>query len=164
MWNNSLRELWNISLRSMWNEIRLFTFAKQIFHSEAISHGEAIFHSPKANFVEKSTHCLGRQMCAFFWRRRWDLNPRDAFTPYEISSHASSTTWVLLRFAGLLVCYRRNRGIISQSKDNCKCFFLFFQIFFYINFIFLSYSQKININLLLNLWYFIYWHFYTFVR
>ena len=31
-----------------------FTFAKQIFHSEAISHGEAIFHSPKANFVEKS--------------------------------------------------------------------------------------------------------------
>ena len=27
-----------------------------------------------------------------FWRRRWDLNPRDALTPYEISSHASSTT------------------------------------------------------------------------
>ena len=67
MWNNSPRELWNISLRSMWNEIRLFTFAKQIFHSGAISHGGAIFHSPKANFVEKSTHCLGRQMCAFFW-------------------------------------------------------------------------------------------------
>ena len=43
------------------------TFAKRIFHSEAISHGKAIFHSPKANFVEKSTHCLGRQMCAFFW-------------------------------------------------------------------------------------------------
>ena len=57
-----------------------FTFAKQIFHSVAISHGEAIFHSPKANFVEKSTHCLGRQMCAFFWRRRWDLNPRDGIT------------------------------------------------------------------------------------
>ena len=37
------------------SEIRLFTFAKQIFHSVAISHGEAIFHSPKANFVEKST-------------------------------------------------------------------------------------------------------------
>ena len=55
MWNNSLRELWNISLRSMWNEIRLFTFAKQIFHSGAISLGEAKFHSPQANFAEKST-------------------------------------------------------------------------------------------------------------
>ena len=30
-----------------------FTFAKQIFHSEAISLGEAKFHSPQANFVEK---------------------------------------------------------------------------------------------------------------
>ena len=50
----------------MRSEIRSFTFAKQIFHSGAISHGGAIFHSPKANFVEKSTHCLGRQMCAFF--------------------------------------------------------------------------------------------------
>ena len=27
-----------------------------------------LFHLPeRANFVEKSTHCLGRQMCAFFW-------------------------------------------------------------------------------------------------
>ena len=31
------------------------TFAQQIFHSEAISYCEAIFHSPKANFIEKST-------------------------------------------------------------------------------------------------------------
>ena len=37
-----------------------FTFAEQIFHSEAISLANM------ANFVEKSTHCLGRQMCAFF--------------------------------------------------------------------------------------------------
>ena len=59
------RTLWNISLRSMWNKIRLFTFAKQIFHSEAISHGEAIFHSPKANFVEKSTH-LSVDKCVLF--------------------------------------------------------------------------------------------------
>ena len=29
------------------------TFAKQIFYSEAISHYEVIFHSPKANFIEK---------------------------------------------------------------------------------------------------------------
>ena len=31
-----------------------------------LRYGEAIFHSPKENFVEKSTHCLDRQMCAFF--------------------------------------------------------------------------------------------------
>ena len=48
---NSPRELWNISPRSMWNEIRLFTFAKRIFHSVAISLAR------RANFVEKST-CL----------------------------------------------------------------------------------------------------------
>ena len=39
------------------------TFAKQIFHSEAISLGEAKFHSPQANFVEKSTSAS--QMCFF---------------------------------------------------------------------------------------------------
>jgi len=37
-----------------------FTFAEQIFHSEAISLAR------RANFVEKSTHLSGRQMCAFF--------------------------------------------------------------------------------------------------
>ena len=41
-----------------------FTFAEQIFHSKAIS----LAH--RANFVEKSTHCLGRQMCAFFCLKR----------------------------------------------------------------------------------------------
>ena len=34
------------------------------------------FLPQNADFVEKSTHCLGRQMCAFFWRRRRDLNSR----------------------------------------------------------------------------------------
>ena len=42
-----------LPLVAMWNEIRLLTFAKQIFHSEAISLGKAKFHSPQANFVEK---------------------------------------------------------------------------------------------------------------
>ena len=32
------------------------------------------FLPPSADLVEKSTHCLGRQMCAFFWCSRWDLN------------------------------------------------------------------------------------------
>ena len=38
-----------------------FTFARQIFHSEAISLAR------RANFVEKSTHLSSRQMRAFFW-------------------------------------------------------------------------------------------------
>ena len=45
-----------------------FTFAKQIFHRIAISLAQ------RANFVEKSTHCLGRQMCAFFW---WEMVDSD---------------------------------------------------------------------------------------
>ena len=36
-----------------------FTFAEQIFHSEAISLAR------RANFVEKSTHLSGRQMFCF---------------------------------------------------------------------------------------------------
>ena len=59
MWNNSLRELWNISRR-----LRLLTFAKQIFHSEAISLGGAKFHSPQANFVEKRPTLAS---WSFFW-------------------------------------------------------------------------------------------------
>ena len=31
------------------------------------------FLPQNADFVEKSTHCLGRQMCAFFWCGRRDL-------------------------------------------------------------------------------------------
>ena len=52
-----------------------FTFAMQIFHSEAISLAR------RANFVEKSTHCLDRQMCAFSgaddrtWSRSAELGP-----------------------------------------------------------------------------------------
>ena len=58
MWNNFLTEIVKYLTSPMalfdvkWN---LPTFAKQIFHSVAISHGEAIFHSPKANFTEKKT-------------------------------------------------------------------------------------------------------------
>ena len=55
MWNNSLRELWNIAPSSQcemkFAHIRAseyFTFAEQIFHSEAISLAR------RANFTEKS--------------------------------------------------------------------------------------------------------------
>ena len=52
-----------------------FTFAEQIFHSEAISLAR------RANFVEKSTHCLDRQMCAFFWRRSRESNSHFSLIP-----------------------------------------------------------------------------------
>ena len=45
------------------------------FHREAISSIAGGFIPQKADLVEKSTHCLGRRMCAFFWSTRWDLNP-----------------------------------------------------------------------------------------
>jgi len=56
-----------------------FTFAKQIFHSEAISLGEAKFHSPQANFVEKSTSA--EQMCFFLAR----VDKKDASYIYAFS-------------------------------------------------------------------------------
>ena len=63
-----LRKLWNIAPSSQcemkFAHIRVseyFTFAEQIFHSEAISLAR------RANFVEKSTHLSIGQMCAFFW-------------------------------------------------------------------------------------------------
>ena len=43
---------------------RYDAFASQIFHSKAISLAR------RANFVEKSTHCLGRQMFCFCWLKR----------------------------------------------------------------------------------------------
>jgi len=76
--------------------MKFATFAKQIFHSEAISLGEAKFHSPQANFVEKSTHLSGRQMSAFFWRRVWDSEP--AFRPaflFFFTSHVRNALKIL---------------------------------------------------------------------
>ena len=48
------------------------------------------FLPPSADLVEKSTHCLGRQMCAFFWRRMRDLNSRAGYPTYTLSRGASS--------------------------------------------------------------------------
>ena len=67
-----------------------FTFAKQIFHSEAISHGKAIFHSPKANFVEKST-CFGK---CFFLAPPAGLEPER-----QTRSESSSLQTCFARFA-----------------------------------------------------------------
>ena len=93
MWNNSLRELWNIAPSSQcemkFAHIRVseyFTFAKQIFHSAAISLAR------RANFVEKSTHLSGRQMCAFFWSGLRGSNPpprpwQGRALPNELNPH-----------------------------------------------------------------------------
>ena len=59
----SLRKLWNISLRSTWNEIRPSHLRSKYFTAKLFHLGVAKFHSPQANFVEKSTSAL--QMCFF---------------------------------------------------------------------------------------------------
>ena len=48
------------------------------------------------------------------WRRRRDLNPCTLLQAYEISSHASSTTWVLLHIY--------NRHIITGRNIKIKVF------------------------------------------
>ena len=69
MWNNSLRELWNIAPTGRnvkWNKSP--NAPRRISHAERISRTQCISQIPQGiYFVEKSTHCLGRQMCAFFW-------------------------------------------------------------------------------------------------
>ena len=35
-----------------------------------------IYPLPKANIIQKTHLCLGRQKCVFCWRREWDSNPR----------------------------------------------------------------------------------------
>ena len=71
MWNNLLRKLWNrnLTISVKWNTP--LTFAKQIFHSEAISHCGAIFHTPQGVFRWKN-----RQSCikidGFFWQGQKD--------------------------------------------------------------------------------------------
>ena len=48
------------------------------------------FLPPSADLVEKSTHCLGRQMCAFFWWGRTDSNHRsDTQQIYSLSPLAT---------------------------------------------------------------------------
>ena len=44
------------------------------------------------DFHDKRKRRSCKDLLFLLWRRRWDLNPRDTSMPYEISSHASSTT------------------------------------------------------------------------
>ena len=89
-----------------------FTFAEQIFHSVAISLAR------RANFVEKSTHCLGRQMCAFFWCGKRELNP------YGKTTRPSNVRVCQFRHS------RRTLSIIQQKLMFVKGFFEDFCNFF----------------------------------
>ena len=69
--------LWEIvkyltSFDVKWNSP--FTFAKQIFHSGAISLGGAKFHSPQANFVEKRGQVF--RLALFFLEACWQKRCR----------------------------------------------------------------------------------------
>ena len=119
MWNNSLRELWNIAPSSQcemkFAHIRVseyFTFAEQIFHSEAISLAR------RANFVEKST-CLRK--CFFltwhegFWTHTCALGRR-----WQIAVVLSEMTLFTGRFARRS-SYPRNQ-IEKQKHLNASAF------------------------------------------
>ena len=51
----------------------------------------------------------------FLWRRRRDSNPCDTFMPYEISSHASSTSLSTPPYR-LAIITARNRKIKEKSR------------------------------------------------
>ena len=58
------------------SHLRSKYFTAELFHM-----AKPYFTRRRANFVEKSTHCLGRQMCAFFWRRSRESNSHFSLIP-----------------------------------------------------------------------------------
>ena len=71
------KRVWMKSSAKASDEIKsaIFNLPQGRFHHVEISSTLSGFIPTKADLVEKSTHCLGRQMCAFFWCGRRDLNP-----------------------------------------------------------------------------------------
>ena len=63
-----------------------------IIARRAISYRRYITRSARNGYHCKKPLLSGRQKRFLRWRRRRDSNPCNAFTPYEISSHASSTS------------------------------------------------------------------------
>ena len=59
-WN--LRRIASDEIKSASTNPTKSDFIAKRFHPTQVG-----FLPPSADFVEKSTHCLGRQMCAFFW-------------------------------------------------------------------------------------------------
>ena len=100
-----------------------------------------LFHLPaRANFVEKSTYLSGRQMCAFFWRRGRDSNPRvlshklissqpryDHFdiSPYYKIVELFCSTKVLYHklFKKSIPIFKKEKIFLSID---CGCIFVFF--------------------------------------
>ena len=123
MWNNSLRELWNMILRIKWNEIRLLTFAKQIFHSEAISIGEAKFHSPQANFVEKREQVFW--LALFFLAPPAGLEPATSWLTVMRSANWAKEEYLSRDSLEPLLCWhlpifpaRRHASIVGTTELN----------------------------------------------
>ena len=75
------------------------------------------FLPPSADLVEKSTHCLGRQMCAFFWRRERDSNPRK-LSFQRFSRPPQSTTLPSLH---ILLCVFYDRFAFLRRRSNYAC-------------------------------------------
>ena len=60
------------------------------YHLRSKYNWRSQYSSSKANITEKNGNRI--TITVLFWRRRRDSNPCDTFMPYEISSHASSTS------------------------------------------------------------------------
>ena len=71
------------------------------------------FIPQKADLVKKSTHCLGRQMCAFFWRRE-----RNSFLNF--SKHPIE-----------FICYVLKNSSVTVQKQRTVLFFHCVRILLY---------------------------------
>ena len=99
------------------------------FHRVAISSTAGGFLPPTADLVEKSTHCLGRQMCAFFWwgmvdsdhRSQWQqiysLPPLAAREIPHIGAGERSRTINLL-ITNQLLCHWATPAYVLGSSDS----------------------------------------------
>ena len=104
MWNNFLAEIvkYLTPFDVKWNSP--FTFAQQIFHSEAISLGEAKFHSPKANFVEKREQVF--RLALFFLEVPPGIEPGiEVLQTFALPlGHGTIFRWLGYYSTGLFVC------------------------------------------------------------
>ena len=110
------------SFVAMWNEIRLLTFAKQIFHSEAISLGEAKFHSPQGEFRWKKPNEIA---LGFFLAPLAGLEPATPCITLTWNSFAVPSLQVC-RFGAANVAVRLRSAItcarIRLFILQCRCF------------------------------------------
>ena len=122
---------WNLRLspQMKWNPPLLSRRSRISSRSDFIH--DSGFIPTKADFVEKSTHCLGRQMCAFFWWSVRDSNPwpqhcqccalPTALTPLFLIQSFYHTLWQM----SSVFCVGKN--ILLQKgnsrKASSQCFY-----------------------------------------